>query len=174
MARSFKHKMTPKKAIISDIDITSLLDIITILLVFLVMSYNPSGVEFNIDKTLELPKSIANDYVHTGIVLQVAKNAIWVDNKKIIDMSESEMKVDENGRRIISLYNELINKKSLSNQVIQMAPTSEKISNSETKKGMINIIADKTIKYSLIKKILFTCAEAGFGKYKLLVQNTQQ
>lgn len=174
MSRSFRNRMTKRKSVVGDIDMTSLLDIITILLVFLVLSYNPSGVEFNIDKTLELPKSMTLDMVHTGVVIQVSKEAVWVDNKKIIDMeNENEMKIDQNGRRIVSLFNELVNKKALSDQVLQMAPTAQKFSNSETQKGLINIIADKTIRYSFLKKVLFTCAEAGFVKYKFLVQSLE-
>lgn len=175
MARSVRSRMFKRKNVVADVDITSLLDIITILLVFLIMSYNPAGIEFNIDKGLELPRSKSKDFVKNTIVVQVSKEAIWVDDKKILEITDfKNIKADLDGKRIVSLYNELLNKKELSNQVTSMAPPgAKKNENENLNKTMINLIIDKSIRYTFIKKILYTCANAGFLKYKLLVQGQE-
>ena len=40
--------------------------------------------------------------------------------------------------------------------------------------GVANLIIDKTIKYSYVKKIMYTCAAAGFKQYKFVVLAKEQ
>jgi len=149
-----------------DLDITSLLDILVIMLVFLLKSYNSSGVVLNVPKGVVLPTSESQMVNSTGVNIQVSPDTIWVDDKAILTvktMNERPRSVlDQGRRRIIPLYNELVNKKNTIKQ-IQKSSKGAKFS------GVANLIIDKSMKYSFIKKVMYTCAEAGFQKYKFVV-----
>jgi biopolymer transport protein ExbD len=162
-----KNKRRDKKEPI-DIDITSLLDILVILLVFLLRSYNSSGVTLTIPKGIELPDSDSITLNNPGVMIQVSKDKIWVDTKTILDVETSPKRVyDEGGRRIIPLFNELIKKKEQITNMAKQVPQAKKFS------GIANLIIDKSLKYSYVKKIMYTCAAAGFKEYKFVVMGEQ-
>ena len=151
-----------------ELDITSLLDILVILLVFLLKSFNSSGVVFNISRDIDIPKSESISNNTSGVIVQVSTEKIWVDDKIILNSLKKRRGVyDHQGRRIIPLYNELVNKKEVIQRVQKSSRNAKKFS------GIVNLIVDKTIKYNYMKKLLYTCAEAGFKQYKFIVMNEQ-
>jgi biopolymer transport protein ExbD len=166
--RSIRNRGRRTKVGPLELDITSLLDILVILLVFLLKSYNSSGVSFN-TKSIQLPKSQSSSLNNAGVIVTVAKDKIWVDDKAILE-GESVIRTsyDMGGRRIVPLFNELVKKKQTIERVEKSAPNAAKFS------GIINLLVDKTIKYTYLKKIMFTCAEAGFRQYKFVVLGENQ
>jgi biopolymer transport protein ExbD len=154
---------------VADLDITSLLDILVIMLVFLLKSYNSSGLVINIPKSVSIPHSVSTSINNPGVVVQVSPTMIWVDDKVILD-SENLPPNAYDGfrkRRIVPLYNELINRKMTIQQVEKASDQAKKFS------GIINLVIDKSLKYSYIKKILYTSAEAGFMRYKFVVMGEE-
>lgn len=167
--RSIRNKQRKRKEPFN-LDITSLLDILVILLIFLIKSYNTSGITMTIPEGIELPKSESN-YVNTaGIMIQVSKEKIWVDSKAVLDTADLPKHLyDDGGRRIVPLFDELTKKKEeIKNLAMQ---TNGKVQNFS---GIVNLIVDKSLKYSYIKKVMYTCATAGFKEYKFVVMGEEQ
>lgn len=167
--RLIRKRGTRQRREAAEIEMTSLLDIIVTLLIFLVTSYNSTGVVFNITPEIKLPKSESIDLNNTGVNVQVSQNSIWVDEVVVFNFStkNSANLYEQDGQRIMPLFDELIRKKQLVKQVQQLSPGTQKFS------GIVNLIIDKKIKYSLMKKILATCAEAGFAQYKFVVMGEE-
>jgi biopolymer transport protein ExbD len=165
MARKASRFLRRKKNQVFDIDITSLLDILTILLVFLLQSYNSSGVIINVPKGIELPKSSSESLNNFGVNVQVSKTQIWVDDKEILNSENQENTnvFDEGGRRIIPLFNELVKIKEVIKQSEKLSPEAKKFS------GIANLIVDKSLKYNYLKRVMYTCASAGFKEFKFVV-----
>ncbi len=164
--RSIRNKKKREKKEPVDVDITSLLDILVILLVFLLRSYNSSGVTFTVPKGIELPKSASISMNRPGVIVQVSKDKIWVDDKVILDISDKKSMngiFDEGNRRIVPLYSELVKKKEEIKAMAQQVPQAKPFS------GVTNLIIDKSIKFNYIKKVLYTAAAAGFKEYKFIV-----
>lgn len=163
--RSIKLRRAKKKQGVFDIDITSLLDILTILLVFLLQSYNSSGVIINVPKGIELPRSASESMNNFGINIQVSKTQIWVDDKEVLnsDMQDTQKVYDEGGRRIAPLYDELVRVKETIKQSEKLSPDAKKFS------GVANLVVDKSLKYSYLKRVMYTCAAAGFKEFKFVV-----
>jgi biopolymer transport protein ExbD len=131
-----------------DIDITSLLDILVILLVFLLKSYNASSLKLDLSKNLDIAASDQRKLGQHALIIQVDKNNnIWVKNKKIAsisDMSELEA-VLKQGRAIAS--------------------------ETEKKEGkLVNLVFDKDLEYANIQKVMNLCAENMHTKFKLIVK----
>ena len=163
--RSIKYRRAKKKHGVFDIDITSLLDILTILLVFLLQSYNSSGVIINVPKGIELPRSASDSTNNFGVNVQVSKTQIWVDDTEVVNTQDADQKnlFDEGGRRIIPLYNELVRIKEVIKQSEKLNPEVKKFS------GIANLVVDKTMKYDYLKRVMYTCAAAGFKEFKFVV-----
>ncbi len=163
-ARSIRNRKRRVKREMFEVDITSLLDILVILLVFLLKSYNSSGVTLNVPKGITLPNSSSQSINSAGVMIQASKDMLWVDSKTVLDTNNLPKRVyDQGGSRIIPLYNELVKKKDEIKTLAKQAPQASKFT------GVANLIIDKSIKYSYVKKIMYTCAAAGFKTYKFVV-----
>ena len=163
-SRSIRHRKKRLKREVMDLDITSLLDILVIILVFLLKSYNTSGILFNVPKGIVLPKSSTINDNTPGVVVQVSETKIWVDDELVMDLEETKDRIyDRGGRRIIPLFNKLVEKR----QTIQMIEKSSENANKFS--GVVNLIIDKSVKYNYIKKLMYTAAEAEYQRYKFVV-----
>ena len=161
--RSLKKRFSRRNRLSFDVDITSLLDILIILLVFLLKNYNTTGVLYTVPKEISLPFSESPTPSQNGIVVQVAKKSIWVDEKKIFDSKNEDVNILE--KEILPLYDELVKKREQIQQIEQTTEDAKKFT------GLITLVVEKSLKYSDIKKVMETCANAGFMKFKLSVNS---
>lgn len=168
--RFIRHRGRRKSEKTFDLDITSLLDILTILIVFLLKSYNSSGIVINIPKGVELPNSQSMTLNTSGTIVQVAPDKIWIEDKIILDAEKDRSGniYDDGGKLIVPLYNELVSIKNNIKQIEMTTQGAKKFS------GKINLIVDKTLKYSYLKKVMYSCAEAGFKTYNFVVLGEEQ
>jgi len=158
-----------RKTSVIDLDITSLLDILTILLAFLIHNFDATGALVNIPGGIVLPLSKSSSMNTMGVNIQVSVDKIWVDDKEVLNSEAMPDKIyDQDGRRIVSLYNELIAVKERIQQTQKVSPDALKFS------GIANLVLDKTLKYSYVRRIMFTCAEAGFKEYKFVVRQLEE
>jgi biopolymer transport protein ExbD len=164
-SKSLKSRRRKKSGGAFDIDITSLLDILTIMMVFLLQGYNSSGVVINVPKEIDLPRSNSETLSTFGVNIQVSKSQIWVDDKEVVntETTETAQLFDEGGRRIIPLYNLLVKIKETIKQSEKLSPDANAFS------GVANLVVDKSLKYSYLKRVMYTCAAAGFKEFKFVV-----
>ncbi|MBY0516745.1 MAG: biopolymer transporter ExbD [Bacteriovoracaceae bacterium] len=158
-----------RKPSVLEVDVTSLLDILTILLAFLINNFDATGVRIHVPAGISLPDSHSQSVNTNGVSIQVSADKIWVENKEVLNSETMPDKMyDMDGRRIVSLFNELVSIKESIKQTEKISPDAVKFS------GIANLVLDKSLKYSYIRKIMFTCAEAGFKEYKFVVRNLEQ
>lgn len=151
-----------------DIDMTSLLDILTILLAFLLHNFDATRALINVPGDIALPHSKSSSINTNGVNIQVSTAKIWVDDKEVLSSEVMPDKIyDQDGRRIVALYNELVAVKERIKQTEKVSPNAVKFS------GIANLVLDKSLKYSYVRRIMFTCAEAGFKEYKFVVRQLE-
>lgn len=150
----FRKKRRHSK--VEEIDITSLLDILVILLVFLLKSFNDSELSVEIANELSLPYSLSRAAGNTGTILQVNKaQDVYINSEAIGNLSSLE--IDE---KLVSFLNKEYERRS------------EKVTKS--KKGyIINFVFDKELEYKVINRIMDLSSRTGFNKYKLIIQGEE-
>lgn len=164
--RSIRNRKTRNFTSTDDVDITSLLDILTILLLFLVASNTFTGEVIPVLPDIKLAKSDARSPNQAGVVIQVSQKELWVDDLKLLNLEENNAQsiiFDQGGRRIVPLYNELVKKRDEINAINKEVPKAVQFS------GIANLVFDEKLRYDLIKKVMYTAAEAGFIEYKFIV-----
>ena len=148
------HKRNKAKGTLNMI---SLMDIFTILVFFLLVS-STSVQDLPSTKTIKLPESIADKLPKETVVIVVGNEDILVQGNKIASVKEAlRSKNDE----ITSLKNALLNQ---AKRIIVKASPDGKPVNRE-----VTIMGDKEIPYQLLKKIMYTCTVASYGKISLAV-----
>ncbi len=164
-SKSLRSRRRKKSGGAFDIDITSLLDILTIMMVFLLQSYNSSGVVINVPKEIDLPRSNSETLSTFGVNIQVSKSQIWVDDKEVVntETTETAQLFYEGERRIIPLFNQLVKIKETIKQSEKLSPDANAFS------GVANLVVDRSLKYIYLKRVMYTCAAAGFKEFKFVV-----
>lgn len=166
MARNRRASRRRDKKEVAELDITSLLDILVILLVFLIKSYNASGILLNIPENLKMPNSKSKTMNTSGVMVQISQDKMWVDDKEVYNFKNptSHSRLYGSGQTLLRpLYNQLVVKR-------QEVMTLQKATQNATEfSGVVNLIVDKSYRYSFIKKVLNTCARAGYSQYKFVV-----
>jgi len=153
-SRTKRHKN--KFAINTGLNLVSLMDIFTIILLFLL--FNVSGEEeaITVPDIVRLPVSIASVKPVPVTTVYITGDSILVGDKKVAD-TQDVIKSDEPG--IGSLENELI---------MQMSQD-EQEADKEGNRRKIIIMGDKMIPFTLLKKVMYTCSWAGYQTLSLAV-----
>jgi len=153
-SRTKRHKN--KFAINTGLNLVSLMDIFTIILLFLL--FNVSGEEeaITVPDIVRLPVSIASVKPVPVTTVYITGDSILVGDKKVAD-TQDVMKSDEPG--IVSLENELI---------MQMSQD-EQDTDKEGNRRKIIIMGDKMIPFTILNKVMYTCSWAGYQTLSLAV-----
>ena len=181
-APTSKYKAALRRAIrknaveqeINFLNITAMLDIMTIILVFLLKSLGESTASVPQSDDLKIPTSfITSQPSMEGVVVTVSKSQILVGDDKILALPSRQSLAQSgvgaqykrsgpNDLYIVPLGNALQAARKTDKLVRQAkgldAATSEAI-----------IIADNTTPYRLFIEVLFTLGQNEFGKYHLMV-----
>ncbi len=154
--RSRRHKRS-----LDDLDITSLLDILVIILVFLLQHYSTAGHIEAPPKGIQLPASQEKTYSSPGIKLVVSAENLRLEKGDKINFSEFT-------------DGELIT--PLSDQLLQLKKGQKKTQELLGKTGPllpVNLLVDKSVPYKILKKVMHTCAQAEFTQFKMIVLGEQ-
>ncbi len=147
--------------------ITSLMDIMTIILVFLLKSYSVSPVNVTPTEDLQLPISNAKLDPVEAVPITISKNYILVDDKPVVEVKNgkvdaSEKSDGESGFLIDKVYNAL-------KENAEKQKTIAQYNDAQQFKGMALLIADESTPYRLLTEVLYSAGQAEFGNFKFVV-----
>jgi biopolymer transport protein ExbD len=160
------------------LNITAMLDIMTIILVFLLKSLGESSNAIPQSDDLRLPTSVAKTDPHQeGVTLTISKSQILVGDQKILPLpgreSQAQTGVGAQHKRggpndlyIVPLGNVLQTARRT-----DIALRRAKGLDPSTSEAII--IADRGTPYRLFIEVLFTLGQSEFGKYHLMVMQSK-
>lgn len=133
----------------NDIDITSLLDILVIMIVFLLKSYSASSLELNLSKELNLADTSSQDPAVKTITVQLNnKNILFYENREIGSINNSPTLL-----------------------------TLERLIKENTNKNMSNlplsVVIDQEQKHKNIKKLINTIKMLEIKKFQLVLKEKE-
>ncbi len=143
--------------------LTSMIDMFTILLVFLLKSYSAEGQIVTLSKDLRLPDSTADKPPISSPIIMVTQEWLLLDGDQLVPLREVAR-----GKTLAipALQTKLQEKKTIAERLGQMDPTLGF-------KGNITIQGDREIPFKILKKIMFTCGQVGYNNI-LLAVNKQE
>jgi biopolymer transport protein ExbD len=158
------------------LNITAMLDLMTIILVFLLKSVGSSAASIPQSKDLTLPKSVMQaEPSQEGVVVIISKSQILVGDdpnpivvlpgREQLAQSGLDAKYKRSGPNdlyIVPLANALTHARE-TDKAIRAAKGLDPSSSEAI------IVADTTTPYRLLIEVLFTLGQSEFGKYHLMV-----
>lgn len=144
--------------------LTSLVDVMTILLVYLLKSFSAEGEIVTLSQELMLPESSAQKRPELTVVLAVNNRHILAEDEKVADVAN----VLSREELIIPGLHEWLGRRRQTTQQIGKYSTDTKF------EGKITIQGDRRIRFRLLKKIMYTCGQQGYNNFLLAVQQKGQ
>jgi biopolymer transport protein ExbD len=181
-----KYKAELRKAVrrnalepeINFLNITAMLDIMTIILVFLLKSLGESTATIPQSDDLRLPTSIVKTQpAQEGVVVTISKTQLLVGDDRVVKLPSRESMAQTgvgaeykrsgpNDLYIVPLGQALQASRKVDKQ-LRIAKGLDPSSSEAI------IVADQTTPYRLLIEVLFTLGQSEFGKYHLMVIQTK-
>jgi len=147
------------------VNINSLMDIMVILLVFLLKSYGDQPIKVT-GEDLEVPRSTTKLNPEDMTSVTVTRNAILVDDEKVVDVKDgavdkSQKKGGDASLEITPLFERL-------SEVVEDRKSEAEMMQKDFE-PVVTVVADQTIPYRLITEVVYTAGQAELSKYKFAV-----
>ena len=139
--------------------LTSMIDMFTILLVFLLKSYSADGQIMTVAQDLRLPESTSQQQPAVMSVVAVTRDWILLDGRPVVRREEA---LSQESLLISALEDELLRLRAISEGIGNLA-------NMQGFRGNIAIQGDREITFDLLKRIMLTCGQVGYNNMHLAV-----
>ena len=146
------------KGVYAELNLTSMVDMLTILVVVLLQTFSASGEITMVSKNIVLPEATNFRNLEAAPVIGISKDAVTLDGRPMAN-SEELNKENTVDWKITDLHDQLV---TLKNNFKLLHPT-------ETFNGSVICNADKSVDFKVIKKVLYTCAVAGYNNVNFAV-----
>lgn len=149
-----------KKAVDVSIMLIPFIDFLIVLVVFLLQSFSASGELLAQRPNLVMPEAQNTTDLQTAPIVAIDPQVVTLDNRRIAD-TES-LAASPQLERIEALVQDLETQKRNWSMVRP----------GETFDGMLILQADKGIDFRVIKKVMFSAAQAGYSNISFAVNST--
>ncbi len=141
-----------------NLNLTSMIDMFTILVVFLLKSYSAEGQIVTVSDALTLPRSSAEQAVELNLEIIVTNETIVVDGDPVVNVDETVL---AEGNPIPALVERLRDHLEYTQQMRGITDAAEEMK--------VNIQGDVATQAILLQRVMSSCAQAGYSSQNLAV-----
>jgi biopolymer transport protein ExbD len=165
--RSARRKAREKAGEIKELNITAMMDMMTIILVFLLKSYQASSTNVSMTEQLTIPTSTTQQNPQEAINIIISAVDVVANDTKVAPVvggkipaefregkSEASMLIEP----LLAVLEEEVEKQKYIAKYNPAAPFT----------GRVNVVADRRIPYQTVLAVLYTAGQAELGQYKLM------
>ncbi len=143
------------------LNITSMIDMFTLMVVFLLKNYSAQGQLVTPANNLLLPTSSVEKNAQEALSVKVSGTNIMVENTIVVDPHEYQAVLGQKDFLIKPLYD------VLKKYCDEAKKSSERFKTEFS--GKISIQGDVAIPYNLLTRVMYTCGQAGYPVMNLVV-----
>ena len=148
---------------IKELNITAMMDLMTIILVFLIKSFSASSITVTASEDVRPPMSTARATPKDTIAITVTPKSIMVGDKKRVDLTNAAVKgSDLQGKLILPLD------AALKKEVEKLKYIAERNPSSPFNRE-VSIIGDKRVSYDLLSSVLYTAGQNELENFRFIV-----
>lgn len=171
MARAKTRRMKSS----DELNITSMMDMMTIILVFLLKSYSTDDITVQGNDDLQLPVSSSLMPPKLAVNVIVSQRQILVDGEPVLMLEEvadektgqmvAQIPADaKRGPKIVDLYDKMVAKAEQAKRLGERAKSEE-----FDFKGQVLLQCDKRLPWEIVRDVMFTAGQAQFGEFRFVV-----
>jgi biopolymer transport protein ExbD len=153
---------------VKELNITAMMDMMTIILVFLLKSYSASSLSVNLSEDLRIPQSTAQVQPQDDVNVTISMREIAVNDRAVVPAEGGRIPAQfKEGGKPEAFYVGAVHaalKKEVEKQkyIARYNPKAPFT-------GRVNVIADRRIPYRTIMEVLYTAGQAELGEYRFMV-----
>ena len=147
-----------KKNLSQSLNLTSMVDFMSVIVIFLLMNFSASGDAMYNQPDIRLPSATVGEEVERVPVVTVSANGIGLEGNPVAD-SETVM-LGEGDAGLERLEQELLSEKA----------TFKALRPGEQFDGKVIIAADEHVPYKLVRRVFNTAAKAGYVRVHYVVR----
>ena len=150
-------RMSRNKKKVTGLNLTSLMDVFTILVFFLLFHSSSCNEALEAPKQIKLPDSVVETKPRETVVIMVSPEVVLVQGEAVM----STLDLLDAGNETVAEITERL--KQLERNIIGISTKTIAASKEVT------ILADRSIPFRALKKIMSTCTGSGYGRISLAV-----
>lgn len=170
-------KKKGKRGVTAVLSLTAMVDMFTVLVIFLLQSYSSTGEILYIPKEVTLPKANRVNELKPSVVVTISSKELLIDRTRVATFDEVKAATDWSVPNLRDQLKIILEK----NKFDQDAKLQNKIKNAVDKTmgkddiddpnawRKVTLQADKNIDYLTMKKIMYSIYEAGGGPINFAV-----
>ncbi len=175
--RHNRPKNNTARTIVAHLSLTAMVDMFTVLVVFLLQNYNTD--EIQITQKVALPEAQATKKLRPSNVVVITDDQVLINDEPVDYLQRVQ---DQEEWLIENLYNQLqtvieLEKRKVQENLrlkIQQTVTNEDVFNEALKEkeievSRVTVQASKSLDFLTVKKVLFTVTEAGASEINFAV-----
>ena len=179
-----KVQMKKKKA--PALMLTSLLDMFTIILIFLIVSFEAEDYDFKLNPDLRLPESSAQSVFKPAVNLSITPDAILVEHKPVYELHKGKAKPEDYQAgqidKVVAVLEQVfLEKKPPGGEADEEEPPDpedaeaasgedqDETEEEEDSGTIILMQGDKNLDYQTLYLVMRSARIAGFSKYRLAI-----
>jgi biopolymer transport protein TolR len=128
------------------LSLTSMVDMFAVLVIFLLLNTSTVAQWIEVSQGIELPKASGAEPPQKAVTIQISREAILGEQKPLVK------------------FNEFL-AGSYVNPILRAW-----LAKMDKKDGHVNIVAHEKVPFGVVRRVIATCQESGFGKVNLAVQ----
>lgn len=161
MRRGLRRRRKPRQP--EGLKITSMMDILTVLLLFLLKSFVAEGEVVTPAPGVELPRSTSQESPEASLVIAISDDRIAIGGETVVALDGSV----DGGLGGAMVIPELESALELART--QQIAIAARRGTDEEWAGSITIQGDREMSFAVLQRVMFTCNQSGFADVALAV-----
>ncbi len=149
-----------KKSTYAELNLTSMVDMLTILVVFLLQTFSASGELLSVQRNIVLPEAHNFKDLEQAPIIAVAADAVTLNGEMEADANDLNQQ-NTSDWKITKLHDDLV---TLKNNYKLLHPSDT------TGYNTVIVQADRNIDFKVLKKVMFSCSLAGYSNVNFAIQ----
>jgi biopolymer transport protein ExbD len=147
-------KMTKgRKATNAELNVVPMVDMMTMLVIFLLAQFSSTGEVLYMQKDIKLPDARHGQAIEIAPVVAIGADQVVVTGVKVADIPDLDR---DSGYLNIPALEERLRDEKKRWELIHKFDTASKWD------GLVNIQADKTVPFRIVKRVMYSCGVAGY------------
>ena len=150
--------------------LTSLLDMFTIILIFLIVSFDAENYDFKLNPDLKLPESTTRSILKPAVNIEITKEAVILEKKPVIKLTNRRAPQPYYDAQEITPLVTLLQAEfelRFGDAPVTQEPVMAGDDELDSREPIVVVQADKDLDYETLYLVLRSAAMAGFYKYRL-------
>jgi biopolymer transport protein ExbD len=140
------------------LNITSLMDIVSIIVIYLLKSYGSDPIVINPTAGQKVPLSNADSPIQEGVPVYVSTRDITFEGKKVVQLHDGELDEAAVKQHLIGpLYDAMAEEADKGKQMAEARGTEWE--------GRVILIGDQQLRFNVLVDVMYTAGRAEFRQY---------